>query len=120
MRSLTVALQPESASMRCPECNQTFEILQSRIFDFTTTTLGCPRSGRWPEYTARVYIDNVELVKCGCGVAPNVPHPAELQSLLFGGLKTDDIAFDPKSGLVYLGTWDDDKESWSLSQHQEQ
>jgi hypothetical protein len=107
--------------MRCPECDKTFEILQSRIFDFTTTTLGCPRSGRWPEYTAKVYIDNVELVKCGCGVAPNVPCLDELESLLFGkDLKADDIALDPKSKLVYVGTWSDDKESWSLSQHQEQ
>ena len=105
--------------MRCPECDKTFEILQSRIFDFTTTTLGCPRSGRWPAYTAKVYIDNIELVKCGCGVAPNVPCLDELESLLFGnGSQTDNI--DPKSEFVYVGTWDDDNESWSLSQHQEQ
>lgn len=106
--------------MRCPECNQTFEILKSKIYDFTTTALGCPLKGPYPTYTARVYIDNVELVKCLCGVAPNIPRLSELQTLLFGeNVKSEDISFDPHSGMVYMGTWDDDDEGWSLSQHQE-
>lgn len=107
--------------MRCPECNQTFIILESRIFDFTSTVFGCPRSGRWPGYTAKVYIDNVELVKCKCGVAPNVPHLDSLQDLLCGPAASDgDMPIDPFSDEIYMGTWDDDEEGWNLSQHQEQ
>ena len=107
--------------MRCPECNQTFIILESRIFDFTTTVFGCPTSGHWPGYTAKVYIDNVELVKCKCGVAPNVPHLDSLQNTLCGPADRDgDMPIDPFSGEIYMGTWDDDEEGWLLSQHQEQ
>ena len=107
--------------MRCPECNQTFVILESRIFDFTSTIFGCPVSGRWPGYTAKVYIDNVELVKCKCGVAPNVPHLDSLQDLLCEPVaRGGDMPIDPSSDEIYMGTWDDDEECWKLSQHQEQ
>ena len=105
--------------MRCPECNQTFKILESRIFDFTTSTFGCPISGHWPGYTAKVYIDNVELVKCNCGVAPNVPHLDTLQTILCGE-PAGEVSIDPFSDAIYMGTWDDDEEGWILSQHQEQ
>jgi hypothetical protein len=104
--------------MRCPECNQNFKILESRIFDFTTTTFGCPIKGPWSGYTAKVYIDNVELVKCNCGVAPNVPHLDTLETMLSDDAK--DVRIDPSSGAIYMCTWDDDEEGWILSQHQEQ
>lgn len=107
--------------MRCPECSQTFKILKSRIFDFTTTTFGCPINGHWPGYTATVYIDNVELVKCNCGVAPNVPHLDSLQDTLCGpSSNIEDMPIDPFSDNIYMATWDDDEEGWILSQHQEQ
>lgn len=108
--------------MRCPECNQIFTILESRIFDFTTTIFGCLGATRWPGYTAKVYIDNVELVKCKCGIAPNVPHLDSLQDLLLcdSSPNKGDIRIDPFSDEIYMGTWDDDKEGWVLSQHQEQ
>lgn len=107
--------------MRCPECNQIFTILESRIFDFTTTIFGCLGATRWPGYTAKVYIDNVELVKCKCGISPNVPHLASLQDLLLCDSSSNkgDIRIDPFSDEIYMGTWDD-KEGWILSQHQEQ
>ena len=108
--------------MRCPECNQTFKILESRIFDFTTTTFGCPLKGPWSGYTAKVYIDNVELVGCECGVAPNVPHLDSLQEMLYGPSSAGrgDMPIDPFSDEIYMGTWDDNEEGWLLSQHQEQ
>ena len=107
--------------MRCPECDQTFRTLKSRIFDFTTSVLGCPVAGPWPAYTAKVYIDNVELVKCNCGVAPNVTHLDSLHLTLCGpSSDIEDMPIDPFSGLTYMGTWDDIEEGWILSEHQEQ
>lgn len=110
--------------MRCPECNQTFEVLDSSIFDFTSTALGCPLKGHWPKYTARVYIDNVELLRCGCGIAPNVPVFERLQALLFGANPREatqggPMPIDPYSDRIYMATWDLDSEGWLLSQHQE-
>jgi hypothetical protein len=107
--------------MRCPECNQTYKTLDSRIFDFTTRTLGCPRTGDWPEYSAKVYIDNVNLLVCPCGVTPEVPELEELKQGLLGASPpgTNSSPIDPFSGLVYMGTWDDE-EGWIISQHQEQ
>ncbi len=111
--------------MRCPDCGRRFEVLDSKIYDYTESALGCSVTGHWPKYTARVYIDNVELLECSCGVAPNVPRLSGLQMCLFGdtpaeNVKAGKIPIDPYSGLVYVGTWDDGTESWTISQHQEQ
>jgi hypothetical protein len=68
-----------------------------------------------------VYIDNVELVKCKCGVAPNIPQIETLQHTLFGtSADNGNMSIDPFSDVIYMGTWDDDDEGWILSQHQEQ
>lgn len=110
--------------MRCPECSQIFEVLDSHFFDFTSTALGCPLRGHWPKHTARVYLDNVELLRCGCGIAPNVPAFKGLQNSLFGENPLEKVEggmpIDPYSDSIYMATWDTDSESWLLSQHQEQ
>ena len=95
--------------MRCSECQQTLRVLKSKIFDFTTTTFGSAATGNWPGYTAKVYIDNVELVKCKCGVAPNVPHLDSLKLALCGSADAEDTRIDPFSSKIYVGTWDSEE-----------
>lgn len=109
--------------MRCPDCGQRFEVLDSPIYDYTTTILGCPVKGRWPKYTARVYIDNIELLQCDCGVGANVPDLEGLHRSFFGSdpknLINGNIAIDPYSDAIYMGTWDECYQEWILSQHRE-
>ncbi len=111
--------------MRCPDCCRQFQILESTIWDYTESALGCPVTGRWPKYTARVYVDNVELLECGCGPCVNVPHLERLNHHIFGNnpasnIASGNIALDPYSAWIYVGTWDDDTSEWILSQHKEQ
>ena len=105
--------------MRCPECGETFEILESRLYDFTDSSLGCKKTGHFPEHTSRVVLDNIEMLRCACGDAPNVPHLGRLQTLLFGE-DGSNPNIDPYSGAIYMSTWDDDDEIWILSRHAEQ
>ena len=107
--------------MRCPECKQTVKILESRIFDFTTKTFGCRTNGHWPGHTAKVYIDNVELVECKCGVTPNVPYLDSLQTALRNASSAEaEVSLDPFSNKIYVSTWDAEEKGWVLSQYQEQ
>lgn len=107
--------------MQCPECGDSFEILDSRLYNFTDCSLGCRVTGRWPKHTARVLLDNVELLQCACGVCVNVPHLNRVQQLLFNdGSDPKNINIDPYSDYIYVGTWDDDEQVWILSQHLEQ
>ena len=110
--------------MHCQDCGGQFQVLASRLYDYTNNALGCPVKGHWPKYTARVYVDNVELRKCGCGVCVNVPLE-RLHYHLFGNdpassIASGDIALDPYSGLIYVGTWNPETQDWILSQHREQ
>lgn len=111
--------------MRCPDCGRQFQVLKSKIWDYTECALGCSVSGHWPKYTARVYVDNVELLKCGCGVCVNVPELDRLHYHFFGNdpatnIAAGNIALDPYSDLIYVGTWDEENQDWILSQHREQ
>ena len=111
--------------MRCPDCGQTFKVLDQLLYDFTTTILGCPVTGHWPKYTARVYVDNVELLKCNCGVCANVPDLEGLHHSFFGtepshNILNGNIALDPYSNWIYMGTWDNDDQEWVMSRHREQ
>ncbi len=110
--------------VRCPDCGRRFDILDSKIYDYTECALGCLVTGPWPKYTARVYVDNVELLECGCGVCVNVPALAKLHHNFFGdnpasSNAADNIALDPYSDTIYVITWDDDHQDWILSQHRE-
>ena len=105
--------------MQCPECDFRFEILEQKLHDFTESAFGCPVKGNWPQYTARMYIDNIELLECGCGVCLNVPELDKLRHSIYG-TESAKMSLDPYSDLIYLGTWDDDSKSWVVSKHREQ
>ena len=110
--------------MRCPDCGQRFQVLDAQIVDYTESALGCSVAGHWPKYTARVYVDNVKLQKCGCGVCASVPQLEKLRHSFFGSdpaenIASGNIALDPYSDLIYMGTWDDESQDWILTQHRE-
>ena len=110
--------------MKCPDCGRRFQVLDSKIYDYTECVLGCSVTGHWPKYTARVYVDNVELLRCGCGVCVNVPELEKLHYTFFGdnpasNIAAGNIALNPYSDTIYVGTWDDDDQDWILSQHKE-
>ena len=111
--------------MQCPKCEQIFRILKSRLFDYTRCALGCPVRGRWPNYTAKIYVDNIELLECNCGVCVNLPDIDGLHYTFFPeeqvlkSSKVDTSRIDPYSNLIYVGLWDDDDQGWTLTAHRE-
>lgn len=108
--------------MRCPECEEAFRVLESRFYDYTESLLGCHITGKWPKHTAKVYVDNIELLECDCGICVNIPDIEALHYTFFSEepvIKSSAVhtSIDPYSNLIYVGLWDDVAQKWTLTSH---